>query len=77
MLDKVCVYSILSHYSIHEDLYLTKNNRFFIRKYESELVFLSYNTYEDLIALTIDEAYDYMKKHCPEKIERYFKIREA
>lgn len=72
-----CFYSILSHYSIYEDLYLTKNNRFFIHKYESELVFLSYNTYEDLIALTTNEAFEYMKKYCPEKIEHYFKIKDA
>lgn len=70
-------YNILSSYSIYENLYLTKNNRFFIWKHESEFVFLSYNVNDDLIALSINEAYEYMKKHCPEKIEYYFKIKDA
>lgn len=70
-------YSLLSSYSIYENLYLTKNNRFFIWKHESESVLLTYDTNDDLITLSTEEAYEYMKKRCPEKIEDYFKIREA
>lgn len=70
-------YDILSSYSFDENLYLTKNNRFFIWKHEKQIVFLSYNVTEDLIALSTKEAYEYMKKRCPEKIGKYFKIDEA
>ena len=59
-------YNILSGYSCYENLYLTKNNRFFIWKHENQIVFLSYDVTDDLIALSTKEAYEYMKKRCPE-----------
>lgn len=68
---------ILSSYSISESLFLTKNNRFFIHRHETELILFNYQTYDDIIALSSNEAYEYMKKYCPEKIKKYFKIEDA
>lgn len=70
-------YSILSFYSISERLFITKNNRFFIHRHETELILFNYETYDDIIALSLNEAFEYMKKYCPEKIEYYFKIKDA
>lgn len=70
-------FGFLNYYSVNEYLYLTKNNRFFLYKEESTLIFLSYDVDKDIIALSIDEAYEYMKKNCSEKLERYFKLSEA
>ena len=70
-------YNLFNSYNLITRLCVTKNDRFFLYTYKSVLVFLFYDTEEDIKALSKKEAFEFMKKYCPEKIEYYFKIEEA